>query len=340
MTFGFWPDCRWWCGGCGRATERGRFSAVGNEATVVKRRCFGVNGVSEAGLSGDPRCSWSGFRVEVSLRCGRTAATSHGTWCGSTVTGDCRVGTRSGEPWPRTSISESEAASLTADLASAVGVPAIPMLEPRDVEAACVNRDDCWNPTLQPGALIRRGSSTGSRCRAAFWIKVTGTSKYQYVTAGHCSHLIASTDWYHQAYGALGNRKKTLYNGTYNHDIARHGASNSMRTKKMYGSLTNVGISYTQPATGTSLVASLGKSNTVVAGTVDDGYDTWTGAACSCTMIGADSDLAADLGDSGSPIWKPTTFGNGNAMGVVATTSGRFARVSDATSDLGITFNW
>jgi hypothetical protein len=78
---------------------------------------------------------------------------------------------------------------------------------------------------------------------------------------------------------------------------------------------------------GETVCASRAYAQTNSCGTVTDDYDEWIEQNCGCTVHGDDSSIPIVNGDSGSPVY----VSNGNvAIGVVDTTNGRYASLTEA----------
>lgn len=66
---------------------------------------------------------------------------------------------------------------------------------------------------------------------------------------------------------------------------------------------------------------------------IQDEFQSWFASGCSCTVYGARSSIAFVGGDSGSPI--VDSIFQDTAVGVAATTDGRFAILADALLEWG-----
>ncbi len=219
------------------------------------------------------------------------------------------------------------AEKLVNEVSSVVGVPTFATVGEKATVATCSNRENCSSP-MKGGIVIRKGGYSGARCTMGF--HVYSGSNIQFVTAGHCGYS-GSNYWYHQGYGYVGSEQTTLY-GNNGIDIMRVYISNSQASDYLYGSASTISTA-DWPTTGMWVCASLGVTNYWSCGTVSDNYTSWTDTTCNCTSYGGDTTHSIIKGDSGSPLV------NGNlpysAIGIMNTTSGKFAIVRDALSSWG-----
>lgn len=222
------------------------------------------------------------------------------------------------------------AEKLVSEVSATIGVPTFVTLGEKAFTTACSNRDNCYSP-MKGGIVIRKGSTSGSRCTMGFHV-VSG-SDVQFVTAGHCGYS-GSNYWYHQGYGYIGSEQATLY-GNNGIDIMRVQMSNSQASESLYDSAAAINA-VDWPTTGMWVCASLGVSNSWSCGTVSDNYTSWTDDKCiGCVIYGGDTTHSTIGGDSGAPL----VDGNlpYSAIGVMNTASGKFAIMKDALPNW---WNW
>ena len=218
-----------------------------------------------------------------------------------------------------------ERASRFAD-AERVSVPIALGVEARAGDAVCTSRSNCYSPS-RPGIVIRKGSwASGSSCTMGFHVKVG--SDEQFVTAGHCGWS-GSNSWYTGGYGYMGGEQFSTYGSGY--DGMRVQMPDSQASSKPYAASASV-TSVRPPIQGESVCVSLGITGwNSCTGTVSTTWISWTSSTCNCTQYGADiNGVSISNGDSGSPIWSGSS-----ALGIISTTSGRFARMYDLDYGLG-----
>lgn len=135
--------------------------------------------------------------------------------------------------------------------------------------------------------------------------------------------------------------QQTLYNPPAGGiDAARFGLPNGRVSAKIYGlsaSYSVTGVRF--PYVNDYVCASLGRSDVIDCGFVDDSYQVYTlggvppacPAASGCALIGADHrDITTQTGDSGSPIYYPVpSSSSALAVGIHSSSGGAFARMTD-----------
>jgi hypothetical protein len=200
-----------------------------------------------------------------------------------------------------------------------------------ETSVACPERDECAD-SLDAGVIINRGAPGGPRCTMGFHIRI-GTNR-EFLTSGHCGRD-GAREWYR--HGTLvGRQIATLYRQDGS-DVMRvrlsgPGASSSLRGP------AGVVAGSDLPIQGQVVCASLGRSLRVDCGTVSSEWVSWTDGICTCTSWGGDVDgIEIRQGDSGSPIYLLHGDGRATAIGLVSTTSGKFAVVADALAHWGAT---
>ncbi len=220
------------------------------------------------------------------------------------------------------------AQELVAEVGPRVGVPLFAVPGVQAIETACTNRSNCSSP-MKAGILIKQGTSSIAICTMGFHVIKDGDT--QFLTAGHCGYTLSSNSWYHDGYGTVGVEQATrYYNG--GSDIMRVQMSDTQGSASLYSSAYPVSAAQ-HPYTGMTVCADLGNSNVWSCGSVSASYISWTGAACNCTIYGGDTTISAAGGDSGSPIVSGTI--TNNAVGIMVTADGGFARVKDALDAWG-----
>jgi len=221
-----------------------------------------------------------------------------------------------------------EAAKLVNKVSDTIDIPLFVATGVQITETACTDREHCTNP-MRGGIVIRRGSTSGTRCTMGFHIQVG--SDEQFVTAGHCGYS-GSNYWYHQGYGYVGNEKKTQYYNT-GRDIMTVQIPDTQDSSILYSS--SVALSTTwDPYIGEGICASRGVSSTSwKCGVVQDDYLSWFSPICGCMIYGADSSIPGVGGDSGSPI--VDAYSQYIAVGIMNSSAGHFAIVDDALAAWG-----
>lgn len=235
------------------------------------------------------------------------------------------------------------AAAEAPELARALGMPVDVIEAAESEDAACTTRENCYSP-MKSGTVIRRGSTTGSRCTMGFHVQV-GTDE-QFVTAGHCGY-VGSNAWYHAGYpgadcsgstGCVGFETATQY-GPNGRDIMRVQMNDAQDSNVMWapgGSSSPVG-SAVDPMQGMWTCMTRGVSESYwTCGWLTHTSTSWTSDTCGCIVFGAKSGIGATGGDSGSPIVVGVA-GSWRALGILNQTDGKFARVEDALAAWGIT---
>lgn len=200
-------------------------------------------------------------------------------------------------------------------------------------EAACTDRDHCTIP-MKAGIRIRKGSQYSEYVCTMNYHIVIGANE-QFLTAGHCGYS-GSNDWYHIGYGAnkVGSELGTLYQED-GQDAMRVEMPDAQADDQIYGVSSNI-VGWRNPVQGEAICASLGKSNAVDCGTVNDDYLSWISSTCGCTVWGADANGIAIIGgDSGSPISVGEIGLAAVAVGLVNTLDGHFARIDDVVDAFG-----
>lgn len=215
-------------------------------------------------------------------------------------------------PEPVTAEQAAVVESLAADLP---GTPNIDWtVDPPDQDNACTSRTNCTWP-MRAGIKI-------TACTMGFHVRVG--SDEQFLTSGHCQG--GGTDTYsHPGWGIVGTTTSNFLLQGY--DVQRVQMSDGQASNRIYGwsSAQNI-TGHRYPTPGETICSSLGARNDTRCGYVASTSTSWTSTTCNCTVYGADhNNIPSGGGDSGSPL-----FRNGSAIGVHATTWGRFALVSDA----------
>jgi len=223
-------------------------------------------------------------------------------------------------------------------LVELLGVPITAEVGSPGIEEDCISRDDCHDP-FKAGIRIRKGSaSSSSICTMAFHT-VMGGDNETFVTAGHCGYS-GSNDWYHTGKGYVGEELKTQYY-SFGRDIMMVNMADSQASMTIYGEGARLVTGSEMPTVGQNVCASLGNSNIVDCGTINDDFLFWgpSGNACGCVIGGADHNgISTAGGDSGSPIYRRFTVSGqprARAIGVHNRTEGYFAIVDDALYQWG-----
>lgn len=199
-------------------------------------------------------------------------------------------------------------------------------IEEPGVEAACTTRENCSSP-MKAGIVIRKGSTTGTRCTMGFNVQVG--SDEQFLTSGHCG-WDGSNNWYHAGFGLIGAETATQYvnNGREAMRVQMSDAQDSNLVYNLFNPVTSA----RNPIQGESMCASLGVSNSHSCGIVEVSVTSWFATNCSCTMNGADASIVQIVGDSGSPYFSSQAVG----IGIGSTSDGKFARLGDVLTAWGI----
>lgn len=196
-----------------------------------------------------------------------------------------------------------------------------------DQEAACITRNTCFGP-LRAGIRIKRsGSSQSYDCTMGFHVEINGHEEA--VTSGHCD--TGSPNWWsHPAYGSVGPRTASLLNPYNNTDIMRFDIWDSNQdSNRIYGT-GRVVTSSRFVIQGEAICVSKGHSNVMECGTATSNAAAWWSPSCPCQVYGADASFGAIVRDSGSPIYVEPPGNRAFAVGVLATTGGRFADIQYA----------
>jgi hypothetical protein len=214
---------------------------------------------------------------------------------------------------------------------------------------ACTSRLTCFNP-MDTGVFLGRGGTLAQQleCTMGFHVRYTSTDN-QWLTAGHCG-FVGPNDWYMTGFtgnGFIGyeriiaqycDESKPTHIDAMTVDFSA--ANEAQASDNIYADGQDI-TGYRAPNVGETLWASMGKSNLVQSGTVQNIGRTWTDPYCGFTMQGASmSGLAGMMnGDSGSPIYTRVPGGTGDkaiAIGILDGAGGTgdriFAKVSDAVS--------
>lgn len=222
---------------------------------------------------------------------------------------------------------------LALSIGKRLGVPVAVVVAEPSVETTCTHPDLCYSP-MKAGTRIRKGATNGSICSMAFHIINPSNGDLEFLTAGHCGYSGAN-DWFHVYYGLVGEEVASQYQED-GRDVMRVEIPNSQVSNNIYERVQDV-EGRGDPIDGEFLCARLGKSNKEDCGFVQDPTHSWEGDACGCTINGAQmSSIAADGGDSGSPIYRLNGASAAIAIGVLNTDEGGglagFARLDDALS--------
>jgi hypothetical protein len=200
-----------------------------------------------------------------------------------------------------------------------------------EASVACPGAAGCI-ASPQAGGIIHRGAPGGPRCTIGFHIRVGPHDEF--LTSGHCGHG-GAMEWYHDG-TLVGRQIASLYqqNG---YDVMRVRLVGRETSALLHGQWMPV-IGADQPIQGQVVCASLGRSERVDCGVVSAEWVSWTDGICQCTSWGADVDgMEIRQGDSGSPIYQLDGGGGAIAIGIVSTTSGKFALVVSALARWGAT---
>ena len=215
-------------------------------------------------------------------------------------------------------------------------VPHSARFEPSDEDANCVSRGNCDTPT-RAGIRIEKGSTDGADCTMGFHVR--RGSDEQFLTSGHCGHT-GSNSWYHDGLGFVGTELASTFI-SHRADVMRVQISNSQATGRVYLSSNfykrvNGQKNTNQLYVGMPICNS-GEQTGNRCGTITDVFSSWTSSTCSCTQWGADASYSTVGGDSGGAV---TTSTNQSvvtkAVGVNATTGGRFVRIQTALAVLNV----
>jgi V8-like Glu-specific endopeptidase len=226
--------------------------------------------------------------------------------------------------------------------ATIAGVPVAIEESERPVPSACNTRDDCWDPDLNLGVRVRKGSTTGSVCGMGFHIVIGGDE--QFLTAGHCGYSGANC-WYHTNLpgtsanpGRIGCELGTLYTASTSQDAMRVQMNDIRASDVMYTSRRVIDTTR-YPYVNDLICGDLVNSNIVDCGYVYDSYVTYSFDASfgvgTYTVAGAAVNDVSSVagGDSGSPWYFPGTSGIGSAVGIqsakVGSSDAYFARIGD-----------
>lgn len=209
-----------------------------------------------------------------------------------------------------------------------VKVTLAPALKPTD--QACTNRDNCWSP-MKAGDRIYM--STGGNCTMGFHVERNSNGDALFLTSGHCSPSTGTPSFTHPGLPnpPFGHSfTSRCYATSPKHDMQLVQFDDAQAGQIPYA--WNVAITtWAYPTTGAAVSASLGRTDALDPGIINDNYLTYTGENCGAQTVAADHNgIVAQGGDSGSPIrWNE--YGEGNrAVGVHSTANGYFARVRDA----------
>jgi len=192
-------------------------------------------------------------------------------------------------------------------------------IEPPEVDQACVSRSSCTWP-MKAGSLV----TDPETCTVGFHVRVG--SDEQFLTSGHCSGTGGSTTFSHAGWGVVGTTASNLFQPGWI-DVQRVQMSDSQASSAIYGWSSSANITgHRYPGPGETICSSMGVRNETRCGYVASTATSWTSSTCNCTMTGADhNNIPSGGGDSGSPL-----FRSGSAIGVHATSGGKFTLVSDA----------
>jgi hypothetical protein len=230
------------------------------------------------------------------------------------------------------------ASGMSDELEERLQVPISFEIAEPDRTAACTSRDNCWDPVLKGGARIYLGGIQNpvALCTMGFHI-TTSQADEQFLTAGHCDYGSSFHSWYHNVnFGLIGNVGANLHSpGGF--DIERVHMPDARASEQIIDVRPLVGATW--PSHGQHLCSSLGNSDPPApdCGQVTDGYFGYVSpGGCNCLQYGGDVDfISIIVGDSGSPLVVYNSPSTSLAVGIVATSGGKFARVQDALS----TFN-
>lgn len=223
------------------------------------------------------------------------------------------------------------AQELIAPFSDALGVDLDIEIEKLLPEATCTSTSNCYSPMKAGIRIYGPTISETWICTMGFHVQVG--SDEQFVTAGHCAYSYLPV-WEHPLGTDRGSRTATQYysNGR---DIQRVQMSDSQDSSVLYASATAV-TSALDVYLGEPICASRGWSSSAWGcGVVQDNVTSWIGDKCSCTIIGGDSSVSGQGGDSGSPMVDGGAKSVG--LGILNRASGEFARLDDALDAWGIT---
>ena len=226
------------------------------------------------------------------------------------------------------------ASSTAAALADAARVPIAIAFGSPERDANCASRSDCDSP-MRAGIRVNKGSRYNSYgCTMGFNAR-TGTGNEVFMTSGHCG-TSGSNSWYHPGYGYLGSEILNKHSSGY--DVMSVDMPDSQASGKIYWNTSttrNVSGYYGnhQLYTGMSICMS-GRVSGNLCGTITSVYTSWGGSP---TMYGGDASFIPYFGDSGGPVYRHVSSSTNMAVGVVATTGGKFVRIADSLSKLGLT---
>lgn len=226
------------------------------------------------------------------------------------------------------------AARRFSDLASAFNVPMILVGAEPPMDTACTSRDNCVSP-MKAGVRLYKGViDSHNECTMAFRVWLNNLDQ-QFLTAGHCGYS-GSNNWLHPGLPGnhiVGTDQATLY-GPEGYDIMRIQMPDTQAGSGIYADARLVrGAAY--PTSGMPVCTSRGYTNAFNCGTVTSASARWFSDTASYYVWGGDTDLPAQGGDSGSPIYFRSNVSDAYAVGTLANTFGNFAFVNDALSLLG-----
>jgi hypothetical protein len=235
--------------------------------------------------------------------------------------------------------------SVAAELTALLGVTVVIRRGQEITEAAC-SWSSCSNP-MRAGAQIsdwQLPEPYRDVCTMGFHVRDPSTGSRQFVTTGHCgfngesdSYFNLGKTWYMTGYGEIGDRTASFYNTNYGWDIMRVEMPDGQASNRIVGTEKRV-TAHGNPITGEPACVSLGEQAYEDCGYVDAGSATWgpAGTLCNCVLSGARFERGSVPGDSGSPVYRPTSATSATALALMVTNQGHLTKLKLALD----TWDW
>lgn len=230
-------------------------------------------------------------------------------------------------------VPEDQLASIdVATLRKSLGVPIQAIAGVAANAGSCPDRDHCIYP-FKSATWTNVGYSLSDireSCTIGFHITVGGSPNF--LTSGHCNH---GPRFYHKGWGLLGTSQASAYHNQ-GFDVQRVPLPSNQDSNLIYGDW-HVVTGYYFPAIGDPVCAELPKSG-FDCGTMTSSWFSYSLGGF--TLWGAKyKDIHLQPGDSGSPFYYASQYGDATATGVgscyFSSSTGCFARVGDALNLFG-----